>query len=65
MPITEDLNFDCINLDMETLKKMQKSNFWHYLVEKLPLHLRFGKSLTIDELISFHPNYEEPLFSMS
>lgn len=65
VPVTDDVNFDCVNLDMETLRKIQKSNFWQYLVENLPLHLRFGRSLTIDELISFHPSYEEPLFSMS
>lgn len=65
MPITDDINFDCINLDMHTLKKLQDNNIWLYLVEKLPLHLRFGKNLTIDELVSFHPSYEEPLFAVN
>lgn len=28
------------------------------------MHLRFGKVLNIDELISYYPKYEEPLFSI-
>lgn len=44
---------------------MQKMNFWTYIIENVPLHLRFGKSLSVDELISFYPNFEEPLFSMN
>lgn len=60
--MSEDINFDSINLDMETVKKMKNSNFWTFLIENIQLHLRFGEALTIDELISFYPKYEEPLF---
>ena len=64
IPITDDINFDQVSLDIETLSKMKKNKFWNYLINNLPIHLRYGKELTIDELISYHDVYEEPLFKV-
>lgn len=64
IPMSTDISYEYISLDINRLNRVKKSNFWTYLIENLPLHLRFGETLTIEKLISFYPKYEEPLFKM-
>ena len=51
-------------MDLERLNKIKKTPFWTYLLGALQPHLRFGDTLSIDNLIAFYPSYEKPLFSM-
>ena len=64
IPMSTDIQYEYISLDISRLNKVKKSNFWSYLIENLPLHLRFGEVLSIEKLISFYPKYEEPLFKI-
>ena len=64
IPMSTDISYEYISLDITRLNKVKKSNFWTHLIETLPLHLRFGETLTIEKLISYYPKYEEPLFKM-
>lgn len=64
IPLSDDTNFEYINLDIDRLNKSKKTNFWTYLIEIIQPHTRLGEVLTIDKLISHYPSYEEPLFPM-
>lgn len=64
VPLSEDVNFEYINLDLDQLNRSKKTNFWTYLIEILQPHSRLGEVLTIDKLISHYPSYEEPIFPM-
>ena len=64
VPITDDINFEYIQLDLERLNKIKKTSFWTYLLTALQPHLRFGDTLSIDNLVSYYPSYEQPLFNM-
>ena len=64
LPFSEDIHFEYVNLDLERLGKLKKTNFWIYLLENLKPHSRFGEILSIDQLISYYPKYEEPLFPL-
>lgn len=63
VPITDDIHFEYIQLDLERLNKIKKTSFWNYLLNVLQPHLRFGDTLTIDNLIAYYPSYEQPLFT--
>lgn len=64
VPLTEDINFEYIQLDLERLNRLKKTSFWTHLLNVLQPHLRFGETLSIDNLISYYPSYEQPLFTM-
>jgi len=64
VPITDDIQFEYIQLDLERLNRLKKTSFWHYLLGILQPHLRFGEPLSIDNLISYYTSYEQPLFTM-
>jgi hypothetical protein len=64
LPFSEDIQFEYVNLDLERLGKLKKTNFWMFLLENLKPHARFGEILNIDQLISYYPKYEEPLFPL-
>lgn len=64
VPISEDIQFEYIQLDLERLNRLKKTSFWHHLLNVLQPHLRFGEALSIDNLIAYYPNFEQPLFNM-
>lgn len=64
VPLTEDISFEYIQLDLERLNRIKKTSFWTHLLNVLQPHLRFGETLTIDNLIAYYPNYEQPLFTV-
>lgn len=64
LPLSEDIAFEYINLDLDRLNKIKKTSFWTQLLGALHPHSRFGEVLTIDQLVSFYPKYEEPLFPL-
>lgn len=64
VPLSDDVTFEYINLDLDRLNQSKKNNFWTYLLEVLQPHIRLGEVLTIDKLISHYPSFEEPLFPL-
>lgn len=60
-PASEDADFDYINLDLEVLNKLKTSKFWDFVMDNVTPHSRFGEVLNIDKMMSYYPQFEEPL----
>lgn len=63
-PLSEDIDFDYIHLDLETLNGLKSANFWSYLLDNTEPQVRFGETLNIDQMMSLTEKFEQPMLKI-